>query len=185
VASTLRELSGVCEAILGARDADSGPGPATGPETVIGQWLHAILLGQRDRRDQLARRMANPKSDIADDLAVAETACQLAVGRYFGPDCDVRAVTTFARQLREASGEDLGGGLLQTEAVIRAALGEPHIDLSGISSASRFRIHTVAVTFVSRSLRLDESAVGALLASAESDVIRLGRRPSLAVSSSS
>jgi hypothetical protein len=152
-----------------------------GPATVIGEWLQAIVLGQRDRRDQLARRLSHPS---LDDVAVAEAACQRAARRYFGPDNDVRAVTRFAEQLREISGEDLGGGQMETEAVIRSALGEPNLDLSGISDASRFKIHTAAVAFVTGSLRLDESAVGTLLALAETDVFRRGRRPSLAESSS-
>jgi hypothetical protein len=113
------------------------------------------------------------------DLAVAEAACEHAVRQYFGPGNDVRAVTAFARRLREASGEDLGGGLMQTEAVIRTALGEAGIDVNGISASSRFRIHTVAITYMSRSLQLDETAIDVLLVAAEADVLRLGSRPLL------
>jgi len=104
---------------LAARDADPGAGPVPGPATVVGQWLQAIGLRQFDRRDELARRLSSPTTD---DAAVAEAACQRAARSYFGPDYDVRAVTRFAEQLRRATGEDLGGGQMQTEAVIRAAL---------------------------------------------------------------
>ena len=154
-----------------------GLGPGARAGEVVGQWLQAIGLRQFDRRDELARRLSSPTTD---DAAVAEAACQRAARSYFGPDYDVRAVTRFAEQLRRATGEDLGGGQMQTEAVIRAALGEPNLDLSGISSASRFRIHAMTVAAVIGGLGLGETALGSLLALAETDVLRRGRRPSLA-----
>lgn len=66
--------------------------------------------------------------------------------------------------------------------MIRSALGEPNLDLHGISSAARFKIGPAAVAFVVGSRQLDEPAVGMLLALAETDVFRRGGRPSLVAS---
>lgn len=93
-------------AALTAGDEDSRASQVPGPATVAGQWLQAVVLGRQDRRNELARRLSQPTSD---DMAVVDAACQRASRRYFGLDYDVRAVTRFAEQLREISGEDLGG----------------------------------------------------------------------------
>lgn len=86
----------------------------------MGQWLRAVLLGQTELRDRLRPRLnGGDKGWNDDEPAVAEAACELAVGRFFGSSYDVRAVTAFVAELREATGNDPAYDQLKTEAVIR------------------------------------------------------------------
>jgi hypothetical protein len=145
---------------------------------VVGNWLAAVLQGQHERRDELVTQVSEgPVRD--DDLALLKAACELAVREYFGADYDVRAVTAFAAEVRRSQG-GFGLGLMEMEAVIRAALGEADVDLSGITPAESGKAGTLAVTHVFQLLEWDESAVNEIVTEAETITFRRGWKPKLA-----
>ncbi len=67
------------------------------PRTTAGLWLRAGVFGDRDSRMRLSKRLNGGKPGWnEDEPAVAEAACELAVGRLFGVGTDEGAVVAFA-----------------------------------------------------------------------------------------
>jgi hypothetical protein len=97
------------------------PGSSRTPATVVGTWLAAALLGDRDERDRLAPRLNGPRPGLADDMAVVRAASEIALRRYYGAHYDVRDVTPLAELVRDSWEGRLPLGLMQIEAVVRAA----------------------------------------------------------------
>lgn len=111
---------------------------------------------------------------------MVQAACELAVSRFFGTSYDVRAITTFAAELREATGHDPRYDQLKTEAVIRSALGEQDVDTEGITAGQKYLICGAVVTLVYGRLRLSEADVDNLITDAEKIAVKRGWNPSLA-----
>ena len=89
-------------------------------------------------------------------------------------------MTTFASMLRKASGENLGGGLMRAEALIRSALGEAEVDVHDIGPQARLQVHLVASGVAAERLGLDERGVKELVAEAEDLTFARGMNPPLA-----
>jgi hypothetical protein len=154
---------------------------ASRPRTTAGLWLVATLLGRSESRKLLSGRLNGGRPGWNDDEpAVVESTCELLMGRYFGADYEVRDVTAFVSMLREASGENLGGGMIRAEALIRSALGEAEVDIQDIGSLTRLQVHIVASGIAAERLGLDERDVGQLVAEAEDLTFAKGRKPPLA-----
>lgn len=153
-----------------------------GPRTNVGQWLRAALLRQTELRDRLRPKLNGGRKTgwNDDEPAVLEAACERAVGRFFGSDYDVRAVTAFAAQLREANAGDPTYDQLKMEAVIRLALGEPDVDTQGITAGQKFLIRLVVLGGVVAKLGLGEADVDQLITEAERVAIERGWNPPLA-----
>lgn len=147
----------------------------------MGQWLRAVLLGQTELRDRLRPRLnGGDKGWNDDEPAVAEAACELAVGRFFGSSYDVRAVTAFVAELREATGNDPAYDQLKTEAVIRLALGGQDLDTAGITAVQKFSTRLMVLTVAFAKLGLGEAEVDQLIADAEKIAFARGFDPPLA-----
>jgi hypothetical protein len=161
--------------VMGGAVNQSGTGE---PESVVGKWLAPTLLGRREERDRLAAQLKGV-SWYADDLEVAEIVCDLAMRRYFGPDYNVRDVTALASLLREIVGDDLdsGVGVMEIEAVLRSALGETDVNVSGIKPAERFKVHSFASVFAVQQQGWSERDVHALIADAEERAAERGSHP--------
>jgi hypothetical protein len=141
-----------------------------------------MLLRQTELRDRLKTKTngGNAKGWNNDEPAVIEAACELAVGRFFGAGYDVRAITEFVAVLREATAHDPTYDQLKTEAVIRAALGEKDVDLTGITPDQKYLIRAAVVTLVYGKLRLSEGDVDQLITGAEKIAFKRGWNPTLA-----
>ena len=110
-----------------------------------------------------------------------EAVCELAVRRYFPPGYDVREVTAFVFELRQAmAGGPTPVDQLMTEAVIRSALGEADVDVSDVARDKRYLIHVWAATLAIARARMDEAAVGFLVTEAENIACGRGWHPPLA-----
>lgn len=153
--------------------------PALRPQTVMGRFLAATSLSQRGVADELGKQIPAGKNGFFrdDEAAIAEKACGLAAEAYFGKDYNVRAVTEFARHLREVWIGDYKLGVIQFEAVLRAAMGETDVDLSGITRPALTNAQSVTASYICRLLKMDEAAVNALMADAEAAVIARGWKP--------
>jgi hypothetical protein len=145
---------------------------------VVGQWLAASLLGRRAERDRLTAQLKGV-SWYAGDLAVAEIVAELAMHRYVGPGYDVRDVTKLAVLLRKIVGDDLGPGVgvMEIEAVLRSALGEADVDVTGIDPATKFKVHSFAATVAVQQGGWSERDVHALIAAAEERAAQRGSHP--------
>lgn len=153
-----------------------------GPRTYVGQWLRATLLRQSELRDRLRPKLNGGRQTgwNDDEPAVVQAACELAVGKFFGTNYDVRAIATFAAELREATAHDPRYDQLKTEAVIRSALGEQDADTEGITAGQKYLIRGAVVTLVHGKLRLGEADVDQLITDAEKIAVKRGWNPPLA-----
>jgi len=160
--------------------SESVPGSSS-PRTVIGKWLVAMMLGQREIRKQLSARVNYGRPGWNDDeAAVVEAACGLAMRSYFGAEYDVRDVTAYAALLRGATGENFAGGLMQLEALLRSALGEADVDVADIAIHARVKGYAVATAVALRKLAFGESQVKDLVTEAEAIASGRGRNPPFA-----
>ena len=151
------------------------------PVTVAGLWIAAILSGDNYRRRQLTGMLNAGKTGWnSAEVAVVQAACEIVLRRYFKPDYDVRDVTEFARYLRQASGQDLGTGLMQAEALLRHALGETEISISDLTLDARVTMLGVAAGVAVRKLGLDSGAVNEMVMRAEEEARVLGWKVPLA-----
>lgn len=160
------------------------PPRAAQPRTVMGLWLRALLLRYAEARKRLSPQLNGGNLGFnRDEAAVAQAACELAVRRLWGSDYDVRDITAAVSFMREADlekGHAPPSGQLEMEAVIRAALGEPEVDLSGIPRPMAWGIQIVAMGYAVRVLAMAEPEVDQLLVEAERIAFERGRHPPLA-----
>jgi hypothetical protein len=115
-----------------------------------------------------------------DEPAVVEAACELAVGRFFGTEYDVRDITAFVAELAEATERDLTRDQQKTEAVIRLALGDRDVETTGITAGQKYFIRIVVVALVVGKLGLREADVDQLITGAEKIAVERGWNPPLA-----
>jgi len=111
-----------------------------------------------------------------DEPAVARIACELMLPRYFGAGYDVRAVSAFAREIVEKTGDGLGLGRFAVEALLRSCLGETEVDITGIRADAMMTVHVLAAGLATIRLGYDASDVRQLAADAESAAIGQGCR---------
>lgn len=152
--------------------------PPARPRTVVGMWLRAAFLLQSESRNRLASKLNGGKDGWNyDEPAVVEAACELAVRRYFPADPDIREITAMARDMYAASKRL--PGVLEVEAVIRAALGEPGISVDDIKPPELMGIRGAVVGYLIINLKAD-IAVDQLIIEAEDVAFSRGWLPPLA-----
>jgi hypothetical protein len=166
------------------RDGQSEvPSPPTGARTVVGLWLRSLLGDDVELRRQLAGRLNGGKRGWNyDEAGVVEAAAELAAGQYFGTDYDVRGVSAAVssmRAIRAARGHS-SHGQLEMEAVIRRALGEVEVDVSGINPMEVFEIQGSVTVYAALKLGLTEAEFAELVAEAERTAFARLWRPPLA-----
>lgn len=151
------------------------------PRTWAGQWLLAAILVQEAERQRLSRRLNKGKVGWNyDEPAVVEIACQLAVRRFFSESADVREITEFVRDLRSRLHDAPPPGQLETEALIRAALGDPDVMISDIDSGNTFNAYIAILGYICRKLVLSENDIRNLILESESMAFEQGWKPPLA-----
>jgi len=171
---------GLLAAALAQPEAPSRSVSRGGQRTYIGQWLRAVLLRQTELRDRLHPKLnGGDKGWNDDEPAVVQAACELAVARFFGTSYDVRAITAFVAELREATANDPAYDQLKTEAVIRSALGEQDVDTAGITAGQKFSIRLMVLTLAFGKLGLSEANVDHLITDAEKIAVERGFDPPL------
>jgi hypothetical protein len=150
--------------------------PAARPDTVMGLYLRAVIM--RDDAgiiDRLGRRLNNGQSGWnRDEAGVMQAACDLAARRYFGPGYDIREVSDVVSFMRSANlaGGKTPHGQLETEAVIRHALGETDVDVKGINAQVAFEVQIEVTAFIVWKSKFTEPQVDELITEAE----RLARK---------
>jgi len=160
-----------------------GSRPSAKLRTVVGLWLRATLMRESEVRRQLTRELNGGKRGWNyDEPAVVEAACELMVRRFFGTSYDVREITAAVSFLRTAdqAKDKTPHGQLEMEAVIRSALGETDVDISGIIPPVLMEIRGAAAAYCSFKLALPESDIVQMIAEAERMAFERGWNPPLA-----
>ena len=153
----------------------------TGPSTVVGMWLRATLLDQRELARQLNTTLNNGKPGWNDDEpAVAEAMCEIAVREYFGGDYDVRAITSFVSRMRSRIHSVAAPGQLETEAVIRSALGETDVVIDDIKPLQKYVIRVSVLIQARLLLDWDEATIDQRIVEGERVAFERGWHPPLA-----
>jgi hypothetical protein len=150
------------------------------PRTVMGMWLRALMLRDAETRKWLSGQLNGGKLGFnRDEAAVVQAACELVVRRLWGSDYDVGDITAAVSFMREADLEKgkTPYGQLEIEAVIRAALGETEIDLSGMPRPLVFEIQIACSGYAVLVLKLAEPDVTQLLVAAERIAFERGWNP--------
>jgi hypothetical protein len=91
---------------------------------------------------------------------------------YFGPQPDLREVSGVVADMRRAFGDGVPG--LETEALIRLALGDEDVDTTGISEETMVRAATITITSIADFWGQDESKMFAIFERAEATVRERG-----------
>src|SRR5215472_878728 len=140
------------------------------PRTTVGRWLLALLLKDDQERIRLASQLNGGKKGWnKDEAAVMQAACDVAVQHYFGSEYDIRQITEEVAFLRRADldSDKTPHGQLEMEAVIRHALGETAVDVSGINAQAAFEIQGAIIYLISLRLGWKEPQVVQLITEAE------------------
>ena len=111
-----------------------------------------------------------------------EEAARLALHEHFGDSYDVPSVNAFAAAIQDSWSVPSGIGLMELEAVVRAALGETDVDLTGIAAPVRGDAHFFSVLLAARLNRWDPRTLNDLVSRAEAAVFGRGLKPQLAQS---
>jgi hypothetical protein len=158
--------------------SSSGQGVVPGPSTYMGRWLRAALLNQVELRNRLNTTLNNGKPGWnSDEPAIMEAALELAAREYFGDDYDVRAITEFVTRLRARIRSVQPQPRLETEAVIRSALGEADVITSDIHPQKKLSIQLRVLALITVLLGWDEPKVDRVIVAAETKAIERGWNP--------
>ncbi len=155
----------------------------TMPRTIVGLWLRGLMLRDPEIWRPLSPRLNGGKLGFPrEEASVVHAACELAVREYWGKDYDVRDITAIVMFIREA---DLANGKtpyrqLEMEAVIRSALGETDVDMSGIPRTAVFEIQIVMAGFIAVKLSWSEPKINELIIEAEQAAFSRGWHPPVA-----
>ena len=91
---------------------------------------------------------------------------------YFGPQLDLREISAVVADMRAAFGD--GVPSLETDALIRLALGDEDVDTTGISEETMVRAATITVTSIADFWGQDEGKIFAIFERAEAMVRERG-----------
>jgi hypothetical protein len=150
------------------------------PRTYIGLFIQASLLRQREERQRLIGKLNAGRPGWNDDEpAVAEAAFELALRRLYPADADVRALTPFVSDLRARVSSVASLDQLETEALIRKALGDPDVVTSGISQMNAFNIYGGVTQKIIIDNGFSESEIAELVTNAEILAFKRGWSPPL------
>jgi hypothetical protein len=151
------------------------------PRTCVGLWLRAALLDQRELRDQLRATLNGGKAGWNyDEPAVVEAVCLVALRRLFPAGLDAHAISAFVSDLRSRIHSTPPPGQLETEALIRAALGDPDVIIRHIPYAEVFQAHTAVIGAACVRFGLNEAAIDQMINEGERIAFAHGWQPPLA-----
>lgn len=160
----------------------SGAGNLNQPRTHVGQWLMAALLNQQAERKRLALKLFNGDKGSwnYDEPAVVIIISEWAVRRLFPQPVDVREITSFVMKMRSMIHNTEPPDQLKTEALIRYALGDRNVDISGIKPDEMFGILGVVLGSVVHKLGITQEEIRKMIIDGENTAFDQGWKPPLA-----
>lgn len=152
------------------------------PRTHVGRWLMAGLLNQPAERERLALKLFNgvKGSWNFDEPAVVIIISERAVSRLFPQPVDVREVTEFVMKLRSMIHSTEPPNQLKAEALIRYALGDRDVDISGIKPGEMFSILGIVLGVVVHKLGITREEIRKMVLDGENTAFEQGWKPPLA-----
>jgi hypothetical protein len=159
--------------------------PTRQPQTVVGQWLLATTLVQRELRDQLVESLNGGQAGWNDDEpAVVEATAQIASRKLFPTGADTQQVAALVARMREliaARNPELKPTVQEvTEAVIHRGLGNPEVDLSQFRKLDVLHAHGAVIAAACSKLALADDAVTQMIVDGEQLAFKRGWHPPLA-----
>lgn len=145
------------------------------PLTLMGRFLRASMLRQKEESDRLAERF--PEFSSLPSLHVMIASFDIAVRRLFTPAADLAEISNFVVAMREAFGPDLPS--LETEALIRHILGDD-VEIDDIPPSIRTQAMVFVLMAAADYLERDTDKVDAIVSEAENGVFGRGFKPELA-----
>lgn len=145
------------------------------PRTLMGRFLRASMLRQREESDKVAERF--PEFSSLPSLHVMIASFDIAIRRLFAPGADLAEISAFVAAIREAFGPDVPS--LETEALIRHILGDD-VEIDDIPPRTRTLAMVLVLGAVADYLKRDVNEVDAVLLEAEQLVFDRGFEPELA-----
>jgi hypothetical protein len=141
------------------------------PHTYVGLWLRALMLDQRERRDNLVSTLNNGEAIgwNDDEPGVVVACCELGL-RHCWPDAPTQAEVEALCKLCEAAFAQSSAkpvSAVSIEAVIRAALNGNDDRAPGVSRGDSLRICTVLAGVLSAQANFSELQVDNLIKDAE------------------
>jgi hypothetical protein len=154
------------------------------PRTLVGQWLLAGILDQRDLRDRLGKALnRGQRGWNNDEPAVVEAVCQIASRMLFPTGADGGQVAAFAIRMRELiparDPHASPAGQEETEAVIHAALEDAGGDLSRFRKSAVFQARGAVIAAACSKLGLTDEAITQMIVDGEQIALQRGWHPPL------
>lgn len=140
----------------------------------MGRFLRATMLRQSNHLELHAEVKKHGSKGSA---ALIRATFEVAVRRYFPRDVDLRIISAFVQEMRKAFGPAVP--VLETEAMIRAALGED-LPTDDIGLQPEIEAKTLTLAGLADRWDRDESVVNSVLVEAEKLVRQRGVEPTLA-----
>lgn len=139
------------------------------PQTCVGQWLRAVLLGQHELRDRLKLRLngGEPVGWNHDEPFVVRSVCKIAVRKLFPAGLDAEAATALVIDMRSRIHSSTPPAQHVCEAVIHEALRDPDVEHANVSDGELFHAEVAVVAIAVRTLGLDEAAIDEMIAEGE------------------
>lgn len=153
------------------------------PQTIVGQWLLAAVVGRSDDRDRLLARLNGGASKKRwqkyDEPATVEVACQLAVRRLLPRDVSDAQISGLAADMQSKSSTTRVFDSGAVEMVIRAALGQ-NVPITDLDENTSFLLQMLAVGYAYFKLSMSDQAITDLIVDAEHLARNQGWCPPLA-----
>jgi hypothetical protein len=151
------------------------------PRTIVGKWLVAVILGERDLRDRLQQQLNGGvrRPWKFDEPGMVEVACELAIRRLLPLDADESRIAALAADMYSKSRADSVPSREVNEKVIRAAL-DRNVEFEGIDNATLFTAQAASVVYAYYALHMDEHTMIQLIADGERIAFERGWKPPLA-----
>jgi hypothetical protein len=154
------------------------------PQTNIGMFLRSYIFEDDQTRQDLNTKLnGGQRGWNADEPAVVEAVCSLAVRRLFWMGYDAELASRYVEEMFDAmTASPPPANRGQTQAIIQAAFGEPGAVISGLPAQKLMSMRILVFVSVCATLRLrsDERVVNRLIADAEQIAFEQGWNPPLA-----
>jgi hypothetical protein len=143
-------------------------------KTLAGELLRAVAVRDAPTMTELTKLLDG--DDWTDAEPVFAAGFEIVVSQRFSPDQDVREISAWVRHAVAATNAQNVSPVLETEAVIRKALGE-RVAVSDIPASMVNTIRLMVVAVLVRELEWSNSDIDAFVDRAEAWAMSRGARP--------
>src|ERR1700733_4859419 len=149
------------------------------PRTYVGQFLRAMILGDKELQEEMRRNLNGGSPGWnSDEPAVVELVGQRILRLLFVKEDAAHSIAEFLDLLElAAAGEPIDRP--QAEMLIREMIGEPNAEAKEISRYQRFVLQGIVGPLAAFRLELDEGSVDEIIVDSERLAFERGWHPPL------